>query len=85
MEELTLRGAFDLPAAIALQAKLMRAPTEGALQIDFSDAQVSHVALAGLGAWLASRGRKVMAVGLREADLRLLQFLGFSTAIVCEA
>jgi hypothetical protein len=85
MEELTLRGAFDLPAAIALQAKLMGAPSERTLQVDFSQAEVHVVALAGLGAWLSSRGRKVMAVGLRDAEKRLLEYLGFGAVFVCDA
>jgi hypothetical protein len=86
MEELTLRGPFDLPAAIAVQAKLVRAPTEQTLQIDFSHTEEVHgVALVGLAAWLSSRGRKVMAKGLREAELRLLECLGFSSAFACGA
>jgi hypothetical protein len=84
MEELTVRGPFDLPAAIALQAKLKDAPDWRTLQVDFSHAEVSHIALAGLGAWLSSRGLKVLAVGLREADLQMLRFLGFSRAFACD-
>lgn len=85
MEELTLSGEFDLPAAIALQAKLKAAPSEWTLQVDFSHAEVTGVALAGLGAWLKSRGRKVLAVGLGETERRLLQALGISAAFACEA
>jgi hypothetical protein len=85
MEALTLRGAFDLPAAIALQARLIGAPSERPLQVDFSNADVHVVALAGLGAWLSKRGRKVAAIGLREAELRLLRALGFAPAFACEA
>jgi hypothetical protein len=85
MEALTLHGAFDLSAAIALQAKVVDAPTERTLQVDFSHAEVHVVALAGLGAWLSKRGRKVTAVGLREAELRLLKYLGYSAAFACDA
>jgi ABC-type transporter Mla MlaB component len=85
METLKLQGEFDLPAAIALQARLVGAPAERALQVDFSHVEVHSVALAGLAAWLSSRGRKVMAIGLQEAERRLLKYLGFSDAFACEA
>jgi len=85
MEELTLSGTFDLPAAIALQAKLKAAPGEWTLQIDFSDAVVSYVALAGLGTWLCKCGRQVLAVGLRDADVQMLHLLGISAAFACPA
>jgi len=84
MESLTLRGPFDLPAAIALQARLKNAPTGPTLQVDFSHAEVSGVALAGLGAWLKSCGRKVLAVGLGDGEVRLLRYLGFGDAFACE-
>ncbi|HYV50120.1 MAG TPA: hypothetical protein VFA20_34930 [Myxococcaceae bacterium] len=84
MEAVTLRGPFDLPAAIALQARLKNTPAEGALRVDFSDAEVTGVALAGLGAWLKSCGRKVLAVGLRDGEVQLLHFLGYGAAFACE-
>jgi ABC-type transporter Mla MlaB component len=81
METLALSGSFDFPAAKALQAMVVNAPATSAIQVDFSQvAEFNDVALAGLGAWLASQGRKVAAVGLREAELRLLTYLGFSAA-----
>lgn len=81
MKTLTLSGSFDFPTAKALLAAVVSTPETSPVQVDFSQvSEFSDVALAGLGAWLSRRRRKVSAVGLRDPELRLLDELGLGDA-----
>ncbi|HEY8210901.1 MAG TPA: STAS domain-containing protein [Myxococcaceae bacterium] len=78
-----LSGSFDFPTAKALLRTVVSTPAPAAIQVDFSQvSEFSELALAGLGAWLLRRGRKVAAVGLGDRQRELLEELGFSAAFV---
>lgn len=75
--EIRLDGVFDVSAAQAVVRALDKAPPERELRVDLTHVREFHdFAVAVLAQALAKRRENVTVRGLRQHQLRLLNYLG---------